>query len=212
MTEVISAELDSLESFEVDTFTLRESCFEESIIPLREGDNNDNAISKGWKILEDAIPSHKKQQIEYISYLSGINKYRTKLWRNGSVLIPKMGFWIRYILLKNFSSFYRVIGLNFFLIFFFAIIYYWFPKENLVNAKSFLDYLYFSAVTYTTTGYGDITPGGWLKVIAIVEAFFGVVMVIFTGFVFQRWVTGQSIDIFNWKNKSSKKSKEKNVH
>lgn len=36
--------------------------------------------------------------------------------------------------------------------------------------------LYFSVVTWTTLGYGDITPTGYAKLVASIEALFGYVM------------------------------------
>lgn len=44
------------------------------------------------------------------------------------------------------------------------------PMENFLNL---LDSLYFSVVTFTTLGYGDITPFGWSKPVAGFEAFVG---------------------------------------
>ncbi|MBM3250359.1 MAG: two pore domain potassium channel family protein [Candidatus Omnitrophica bacterium] len=44
----------------------------------------------------------------------------------------------------------------------------------------FFEAVYFSAVTFTTVGFGDITPAGWAKMVAIFEAFCGIfVMPIF---------------------------------
>ena len=40
----------------------------------------------------------------------------------------------------------------------FALIYYVMGKEHLSDDLSFFDALYFSVVTQTTIGYGDITP------------------------------------------------------
>ena len=41
------------------------------------------------------------------------------------------------------------------------------------NLNSFLTSLYFSVVTFTTLGYGDITPIGPSRLIAALEAFTG---------------------------------------
>lgn len=41
----------------------------------------------------------------------------------------------------------------------------------------FLDLLYFSAITYTTVGYGDLVPVGPLRFIAAVESLTGFVLV-----------------------------------
>lgn len=44
-------------------------------------------------------------------------------------------------------------------------------------AHPFWEYLYFSTVMYTSLGLGDITPGGYLKVISGVEALVGLLMI-----------------------------------
>ena len=41
------------------------------------------------------------------------------------------------------------------------------------NIKGWLDCLYFSVVTFTTLGYGDLTPLGWSRIVAAFEAFTG---------------------------------------
>ena len=41
------------------------------------------------------------------------------------------------------------------------------------NFKNWLDCIYFSVVTFTTLGYGDLTPQGWSRIVAAVEAFIG---------------------------------------
>ena len=50
-----------------------------------------------------------------------------------------------------------------------------FDSQNtwLQNAKTFLKTLYFSVVTFTTLGYGDLVPIGPSRVVAAVEAFAG---------------------------------------
>ena len=58
------------------------------------------------------------------------------------------------------------------------------------------DYYYYSAVTYTTLGYGDLTPLGHVRFMAGIEALTGLVMVAWTasfGFlVMQRFAQKQS--------------------
>jgi hypothetical protein len=57
---------------------------------------------------------------------------------------------------------------------------YW-VNSNLISAntsyKGFTlgDGLYFSTITFTTLGYGDFSPMGWLKILSAMEAFSGVV-------------------------------------
>ncbi len=42
------------------------------------------------------------------------------------------------------------------------------------------DFFYFSAVTYTSTGYGDLVPTGNLRLFATVEALTGLIMIAWT--------------------------------
>jgi len=44
-----------------------------------------------------------------------------------------------------------------------------------------LDYLYFSAATYTSLGLGDIVPGGHLRFIAGIEALNGLLLIAWSG-------------------------------
>ncbi len=60
----------------------------------------------------------------------------------------------------------------------FSVIYYAASKlgYEIKPVENFIDYFYFSVVTATTLGYGDIVPSGWLiKLISIIEVTFGVV-------------------------------------
>ncbi len=45
---------------------------------------------------------------------------------------------------------------------------------------SFSDHFYYSAVTYTSLGFGDITPHGPLRFVAAIEALTGLVLIAWT--------------------------------
>ena len=48
------------------------------------------------------------------------------------------------------------------------------PEADLgQNVRNWLDCIYFSVVTFTTLGYGDLTPLGWSRIVAALEAFTG---------------------------------------
>lgn len=63
----------------------------------------------------------------------------------------------------------------------FGVFYSFFPtnfKESLANQpyyKIFYNAEYYSAVTFTTLGYGDIAPTGFIKLFAALEALFGAI-------------------------------------
>jgi hypothetical protein len=55
----------------------------------------------------------------------------------------------------------------------FALIY---QRFGAINDRSFSSCLYFSAITFTTVGYGDLAPHGALRLIAASEAFTGILL------------------------------------
>lgn len=69
----------------------------------------------------------------------------------------------------------NVVYISLFTIFICGVIYYFFPQniKPLDENKSFLDSIYFSVVTFTTLGYGDLSPIGWIRIISLLEAFSG---------------------------------------
>ena len=72
----------------------------------------------------------------------------------------------------------------------FGLLYYWFDsldfKSTAVNKTvHFLDYIYFSAVTFTTIGYGDIIPkDGIGQILVFIESCFELMFIpVFGGFI-----------------------------
>lgn len=55
-----------------------------------------------------------------------------------------------------------------------------------VSIRSFSDMLYYSTITFTTVGYGDIRPHGIVRFFAAMEGFIGVFSILITSFVFTR--------------------------
>lgn len=49
-----------------------------------------------------------------------------------------------------------------------------------LNEADWREHFYFSAVTYTTTGYGDLTPAGNMRLLATIEALTGMIMIAWT--------------------------------
>ena len=50
-----------------------------------------------------------------------------------------------------------------------------------MRPESFLDYFYYSSVTFTSLGLGDIFPGGHLRFLTGVEALNGLMLIAWTG-------------------------------
>ena len=48
------------------------------------------------------------------------------------------------------------------------------------QSSTFADHLYYSAVTFTSLGFGDLTPTGWMRLLTAVEALTGLVLVAWT--------------------------------
>ena len=58
-----------------------------------------------------------------------------------------------------------------------------------VNATNYLNCIYFSVVTFTTLGYGDITPRGFAEALSAIEAFTGAFMMALFVAVFSKKMT-----------------------
>lgn len=56
-----------------------------------------------------------------------------------------------------------------------------FGQFNGLPVKQPLDFLYFSIVTYTSLGLGDVFPGGHLRFIAGIEALNGLLLITWSG-------------------------------
>ncbi|WP_182201715.1 potassium channel family protein [Paraliobacillus salinarum] len=50
------------------------------------------------------------------------------------------------------------------------------PEKGLNRIEAFAHSFYFSGVTLMTVGYGDITPIGWGRIIALIEALIGYIL------------------------------------
>jgi hypothetical protein len=57
------------------------------------------------------------------------------------------------------------------------------------NMFRFLECLYFSVITFTTTGYGDFSPVGLSRLVAVIEAFTGAFSISLFVVVFVRKMT-----------------------
>lgn len=74
------------------------------------------------------------------------------------------------------------------------------PDEQYNMIETFAHAFYFSGVTLMTVGYGDITPIGWGRVIALVEALIGYILP--GAFIFK---IGQHMETFQANKKAPRK-------
>jgi hypothetical protein len=71
----------------------------------------------------------------------------------------------------------RIVLLSVAVILIFASLY-WFSRSNFAGCgiKTILDALYFSGITFTTIGYGDISPSGAARLLSVCEGLLGIVL------------------------------------
>lgn len=94
-----------------------------------------------------------------------LRKERFNTWTDKLGFIQILFIWIGGIV--SFGLFYYLfIGESSFL----------FSNLNKEPAEGLLNYVYFSFITATSTGFGDIVPLGYFKIIAIFEVIFGLIL------------------------------------
>ena len=93
-------------------------------------------------------------------------------------ITPSLRFWVRYLVVIRLAAW--MVLLHLIEIAAWAVFYVW--KDAMADLQSAL---YFSAVTYTTTGYGDLVlPQEW-RLVGAIEALTGILMCGWsTGFFF----------------------------
>lgn len=100
----------------------------------------------------------------YGSYV--INKYVLDLWF-GYGTLPHRAFVASMAVVLGFFVFFLLLGINDAYVGVF---------DSCFKLSAVADYLYFSIITFTTIGYGDISPNGFSKILAASEGFIGVFM------------------------------------
>ncbi len=100
-----------------------------------------------------------KAHLKYLQLIDRSSKgpVRVAVWMCGGLLKP-----------------YRVLVCSALCIFIYAFLY-WISIEELSAASSYLDCLYFSAISFTTIGFGDIVPSGIARFLSVSEGFAGII-------------------------------------
>jgi uncharacterized protein YjbI with pentapeptide repeats len=114
-------------------------------------------------------------------------------WRFSARRAVAVFEWARSFLLRFIVGYgekpLRVLGNAILAIFAYALIYQWFGA---IKEKSFASCLYFSAITFTTVGYGDLAPQGAYRLVAASEALVGIFLCGLFLFCLSRRAVGRS--------------------
>lgn len=134
-------------------------------------DNN----HEGYKILKKIYANQGDDDIAK-QYFIKENEYIRKRLKGWSFFTKSLSYYYWEYGRKP----HRIIYLSIAIIFLFGIIY-WLNNDlialnsNRITNFTFGYSLYFSTTTYTTLGYGDLSPLGWLRLFTSIEAFLGVI-------------------------------------
>ena len=78
-------------------------------------------------------------------------------------------------------SMFLLFGVHLFEIFLFAVLFFVFNQTetygSITASKTFIDHYYYSAICYTTLGFGDVLPTGYLRFATGVEAVLGLILI-----------------------------------
>ncbi len=104
----------------------------------------------------------------YISYRRMQNKFSKSIFK-------KMVNYLLDVISGYGTKPYKVLCFIIMSILFFALIYSYVPVFEFSNTNSFFDYVYISAITYFTVGFGDILPQNTIsKITSCIESFIGI--------------------------------------
>lgn len=190
--ELMEAKFDliGLENFkfetiyiEIDQLIKKENLLKKSTFNINHSDNikvmkkilislKNNYQKLGWHKEEDRMYREfkvvelieKKQVNNYMEYFVG--RYILNLFF-GFGTLPVRAFMAGLVLQFIYGILYTIFGINGM---------YGGMITNKYAFKDFFTYLYFSAITYTTVGYGDLTPIGYARFLSASEGFLGIFM------------------------------------
>ncbi len=106
-----------------------------------------------------------KKYVPINDVIKEIRKSSLRIWTDKVSYFHILLIWVVVIVLFGYIYFYLQNGNSF--------LFYNIKGTTINNIR---DAVYFSFVAATTTGFGDILPNGWFKLIAIVEVVFGLML------------------------------------
>lgn len=145
------------------------------IPPRRSFDEAADKISRGEAVRRlgetlDFLQEHSEDR--YSRRQAAELKYQRALAESPGTIITALIF-LTGALVKPM----RIVGLAAATIFLFSIAYFYGDlRFGQVKVETFCEALYFSGLTFTTIGYGDITPMGFARILAVLEGLFGIVL------------------------------------
>lgn len=146
---------------------------------IHNGKNTTNLNLNGFKTFKKIYESQGEDHLAKSYYILENEFIRSKL--TGWNFMTKS---LSYYYWQYGSKPHRIIYCSIAAIILFSLVY-WLNSDLIsMNTKegnfNFGDSIYFSTITFTTLGYGDFSPQGWLKILASLESFLGVIN---TGFL-----------------------------
>ena len=142
----------------------------------------DDRSDEEWKAFSQADAARREiETLEFLSARSQVphNKRDSAQIKYLRAIVESRGPFSRafVVLTGAFTKPWRIAGLAALTIAVFSLLYSMIPYNFAdCKIKTVWDALYFSGITFTTIGYGDIAPGGWARGLAVIEGLLGIVL------------------------------------
>lgn len=126
-------------------------------------DDPERLAEAGQRLFGSVIPGAYPRRAPSLRFLAARTMALTK-WLKSLILLVVVGYGEKPA---------RVLSSALLAILFYSLIYRW---TGALSDRSFESCLYFSAITFSTVGYGDLAPHGHLRLVAASEALMGILL------------------------------------